>query len=185
MRDMQKSLFFTLFFSAVGIFALSKNPAGSRQVDKFTSRLPLVNHALLLAEQIRFNSAIAMMLESGLLIDNCLEMAVGSVKNHDTRHALSLAKDRIKKGEPLAKSLKSSQFYSDFSISLLEVGEESGQLAPVFNELSSRARREFEGWIERVTTLLEPVLILLMGAIVGGVVVTMLLSIVSVNDLGI
>ncbi|MDG1166187.1 MAG: type II secretion system F family protein, partial [Porticoccaceae bacterium] len=75
--------------------------------------------------------------------------------------------------------------YSDFSLSLIEVGEESGKLPPVFNEISSRSRREFESWVDRMTSLLEPVLIIVMGGVVGGVVVTMLLSIVSVNDIGV
>jgi type II secretory pathway component PulF len=69
-------------------------------------------------------------------------------------------------------------------MSLVEVGEESGDLSSVFQEISIRARRDFETKVERMTSLLEPVLILVMGGIVGGVVVVMLLSIVSVNDVG-
>ena len=72
----------------------------------------------------------------------------------------------------------------DFSLSLIEVGEESGQLGPVFTEISGRSRREFESWVNKMTSLLEPLLILTMGGIVGGVVVTMLLSILAVNDVG-
>ncbi len=55
---------------------------------------------------------------------------------------------------------------------------------PVFSEISGRSRREFESWVDRMTSLLEPLLILVMGGIVGGVVVVMLLSIVSVNEVG-
>jgi len=57
-------------------------------------------------------------------------------------------------------------------------------LGPVFSEISGRSRREFESWVDRMTSLLEPLLILVMGGIVGGVVVVMLLSIVSVNEVG-
>ena len=112
-------------------------------------------------------------------------MAVGSVKNTTLRQGLVVAKERIKKGDTLANALRVSPLYPDFSISLIEVGEESGSLEPVFGEISNRARNEFESWVERFTSLLEPFLILFMGGVVGGVVVVMLLSIVSVNDLGI
>ena len=162
-----------------------KTPNGARKMDEIFFQIPGLNRVFVLVERIRFNTAISMMLASGILIDRCLEMAVGNVKNHVIRQTLVVAKERVKKGEPLARVLSMSPLYPDFSISLIEVGEESGQLEPVFKELSARARREFEGWVERFTTLLEPILILFMGVIVGGVVVTMLLSIVSVNDIGI
>jgi type II secretory pathway component PulF len=162
-----------------------KTPDGARKMDEIFFQIPGLNRVFVLVERIRFNTAISMMLASGILIDRCLEMAVGNVKNHVIRQTLVVAKERVKKGEPLARVLSMSPLYPDFSISLIEVGEESGQLEPVFNELSARARREFEGWVKRFTTLLEPMLILFMGVIVGGVVVTMLLSIVSVNDIGI
>jgi type II secretory pathway component PulF len=135
-------------------------------------------------ERIRFNTAITLMLESGILIDRCLEMAVGSIKNRELKQGLASAKDRVKKGATLSTALRSSPVFDDFSMSLIEVGEESGELAPVFGEISTRARREFESAVDRMTSLLEPALILVMGGIVGGVVVTMLLSIVSVNEVG-
>ena len=125
-----------------------------------------------------------MMLESGILINRCLEMALGSVKNQKLRQGLTAAKERVKKGDTLTAALRTSPLYNDFAISLIEVGEESGALGPVFSEISGRSRREFESWVDRMTSLLEPLLILVMGGIVGGVVVVMLLSIVSVNEVG-
>jgi type II secretory pathway component PulF len=65
------------------------------------------------------------------------------------------------------------------------VGEEGGELARVFNEIARRSRDGFSAWALRLTTLLEPLLILIMGLIVGGVVVVMMLSITSVADIGV
>ena len=165
------------------IIGLEKS-SSARRINNALLMLPAVKNVLVLVERIRFNTAIALMLESGILIDRCLEMAVDSVKNQAIQQELKIAKDRVKKGESLSKALRVSPLYPDFSLSLIEVGEESGELEPVFLELSSRARREFESWVDKMTSLLEPLLILVMGGIVGGVVVTMLLSIVSVNDVG-
>ena len=172
----------------VGIFGLitsMRSPAGARWLDELLINLPLVGNMLILIERVRFNTAIAMMLDSAIMIDQSMEMAIGSVDNVTIRQDLTAIKDRLKKGEVLSVALRASPIYTDFSISLIEVGEESGQLAPVFNEISVRARKDFEAWVDRMTSLLEPLLILTMGGIVGGVVVTMLLSIVSVNDIGI
>ena len=171
--------------AAVGMLVTAlKTAEGARRIDEALLMVPGIKNVFILVERIRFNTAIAMMLESGILIDRCLDMAVGSVKNQTIQQELKVAKERVKKGDTLSKALRASPLYPDFSLSLIEVGEESGQLEPVFAEISRRSRREFESWVDRMTSLLEPLLILVMGGIVGGVVVTMLLSIVSVNDIG-
>ena len=171
--------------TAVGMLVTAlKTAGGARRIDEALLMVPGIKNVFILVERIRFNTAIAMMLESGILIDRCLDMAVGSVKNQTIQQDLKVAKERVKKGDTLSKALRASPLYPDFSLSLIEVGEESGQLEPVFAEISRRSRREFESWVDRMTSLLEPLLILVMGGIVGGVVVTMLLSIVSVNEVG-
>ena len=170
--------------SGVGIYMARKNPSSAAALDAFIARVPGFSGMITRVERIRFNTAITLMLESGILIDRCLEMAVGSIKNRELKQGLASAKDRVKKGATLSTALRSSPVFDDFSMSLIEVGEESGELAPVFSEISARARREFESAVDRMTSLLEPALILVMGGIVGGVVVTMLLSIVSVNEVG-
>ncbi|MDB9843456.1 type II secretion system F family protein [Porticoccaceae bacterium] len=167
-----------------GLNLATKSPSGSRRLDNALMQLPGLNNVLILIERIRFNTAITMMLESGIMIDRCLDLAVGSVRNGALAQGLDVAKERVKKGDALSDALSKSALYPDFLISLIEVGEESGQLAPVFGEISSRSRREFEAWVDKMTSMLEPLLILFMGGIVGGVVVVMLLSIVSVNDIG-
>ena len=98
---------------------------------------------------------------------------------------LSSINDKVRKGEAISTSLKQSGLFPDLFVSLLEVGEESGKMAPVFEEIATRSRNQFSTWTDRVTSLLEPIMILIMGGIVGSVVVVMLMSIVSVNDIGI
>lgn len=176
---------FAVLVVAVGAIVVSgRNPIGAGRLDSFLIRVPGVSGLIARIERIRFNTAVAMMLESGILIDQCLEMALGSIKNSQIRQGLAAAKDRVKKGASLSVALRNSSIYDDFSMSLVEVGEESGELASVFQEISLRARRDFESTVDKMTSLLEPLLIIVMGGIVGGVVVIMLLSIVSVNDVG-
>ena len=176
---------FALIVAAlVAIYMAMKNPSSAAVIDSFIAQMPGFSGMITRVERIRFNTAITLMLESGILIDRCLEMAVGSIKNRQLKQGLVSAKDRVKKGATLSSALRNSPVYDDFSMSLIEVGEESGELAPVFSEISIRSRRDFESAVDRMTSLLEPALILIMGGIVGGVVVTMLLSIVSVNDVG-
>jgi type II secretory pathway component PulF len=185
MQNYQLFLFAGIIGAVVSLITAFKNPVTKRSLDEFLLKVPVIKEALLVVERIRFNSALAMMLEAEISIDKALDLAAGSVNNRFIRQGLMAAKEHIKKGEGLTVSLGKSPLFPDFYLSLLEVGEESGKLSPIFDEIASRSRNEFESWTNKMTSILEPLLILAMGGIVGGVVVTMLLSIVSVNDIGI
>jgi type II secretory pathway component PulF len=148
------------------------------------SMTPLLREATTTIERIRFASGLGMMLESGLPVDRALALASGGVRHTGLRRELGLAIEKVRRGEQLSVSLRQTRLFPDFFASLLEVGEESGELGRVFNEIARRSRDAFAAWTQRMTTLLEPLLILLMGLIVGGVVVIMMLSITSVADVG-
>lgn len=145
--------------------------------------LPLIGSLVLLVNQVEANSTLSITLASGLPVDRAFGLAAHSVRNKDLRQSLLGAQELIRRGETPSKALRGNPLYPDFSHSLIEVGEESGDLQPCFNELADRARSDFELRIAQLTSILEPILILFMGGIVGGVVVTMLLSVVSVNDI--
>ena len=183
-QNYQWFFFIALFLAIFGVKKYAETPSGKRSIDEILLRVPGIGNILLMLERIRFNSALAMMLQAGIAIDKALELSIGSVKSKPIAQGLYSAKENIKKGAGLTESLSRSEIYPDFYLSLLEVGEESGKLTSVFDEIAARSRHEFELKVDSLTSLLEPVLILVMGAIVGGVVVTMLLSIMSVNEFG-
>lgn len=155
------------------------------KVARYALQMPVVSEFIKQIERIRFNSAMALMLDAGVKVDNAIEAAVANVQNPMIRNSLEIANGKIKKGAPLAQSLAMTPIYPEFYVSLLEVGEESGALSRIFGEIANRSKAEFEGWTDKITNILEPLLILVMGGIVGSVVITMLLSVVSVNDISV
>lgn len=165
----------------VGVYAF-KQPETQRKWSEIALRIPGVKSMVQLAERIRFCSSVAMMLKSGVNVDNALAMAVGNVKNHLLRREIEIANRKVKQGSGLTHALSQVTLFPDFYVSLMEIGEQSGNLERVFDEITDRSRQEFESYTQRMTTLIEPLLILFMATFVGGVVVTMLLSMVSVND---
>lgn len=172
----------TAVLGALGFASAWRRPELRRRLLAQAMRVPGLRSFLLRAEQVRLNAALAMMLASGVPIDRSLRLATGSLQTETLARALDGARRQVNGGAPLATALAATPLYSSFFQSLIEVGEESGDLLPVFEEIKRRARNDFESAVERFTTLLEPLLIVFMGAVVGGVVVTMLLSIVAVND---
>lgn len=172
-----------LVLGIVFILFSSKQALVKSASQKLALRLPLFKSAVILIERIRFNTSLAMMLKAGLAIDSALELARGSVKNVEIQRELLIAINKVKRGELLSGALRQTRLYPDFFASLLAVGEESGELAKIFNEIAIRSQKEFTAWVNRVTSLLEPLMILTMGGIVGSVVIIMMLSITSVTDL--
>jgi len=168
-----------------GLISAFKQPIFVAWWQRWCLKLPIVKMVVLTVERIRFNSGLAMMVKAGVSVDKAIGLSAGNIKNSLLRREIDIAKKKINRGSALTPALKQTSLNPDFFVSLLEVGEESGNLAKVFDEIANRSRQEFETWTENMTTLIEPLMILFMGVLVGGVVVVMLLSMVSVNDIGI
>lgn len=183
MIQYQLWLLVVIIASAFGLVSGFKNPRFLRWWQSLSLKLPVIKNAIITIERIRFNSGLSMMVKAGVPIDKAIELSAGNIKNLVLRRELEIAKQKIKRGNALTPSLKQTSLYPDFFISLLEVGEESGNLEKVFDEIANRSRQEFESWTENMTTLIEPLMILFMGGIVGGVVVVMLMSMVNINDI--
>lgn len=152
-------------------------------IDRSVAFIPILRSLNITLERVRFSSGLSLMLHSGVAIDKALVLAAGNVQSLSLRSEMTHVISKIKRGESLSSCLKQTQLFSDYFSSLVEVGEESGQLAKVFGEVAERSRAVFSENTLRLTTLLEPILILFMGLIVGAVVVVMMLSITSVTDI--
>jgi type II secretory pathway component PulF len=184
MIEYQTWLLVGLVASIAALIYGFKQPTFVVYWQRLSLRLPVISTAVVTIERIRFNSGLSMMLKAGVPIDKALGLSAGNIKNHLLKREMDIAKQKVKRGSALTAALKQSSLYPDFFISLLEVGEESGNLGRVFDEVANRSRAEFESWSSRMTTLIEPLMILFMGVFVGGIVVVMMLSMVSVNDIG-
>jgi type II secretory pathway component PulF len=179
------------WFLAAGLLALGvlakpalTRPEVMRFVQTWQLKVPVLKNAVTLLERIRFNSGLSMMLSAGVAIDQALTLSAANVKNLLIRNELDIAIQKIKRGEQMSQVLRQSCLYPDFFASLLAVGEESGELGRVFAEITKRSQRDFSQWVTRFTSLLEPLMILVMGALVGGVVVIMMLSITTSSNIG-
>ncbi len=185
MQQYQGLLMVGLIASTFGLITAFKQPSFLKWWQGVSLHLPIIKKAIITVERIRFNSGLAMMIKAGVQIDRAIGLSAGNIKNFALKREMDIVKKKVKGGSALAPALKQTSLYPDFYISLLEVGEESGNLERVFDEIANRSRQEFESWADRMTTLLEPLMILFMGGFVGGVVVVMLLSMVSINEMGI
>lgn len=158
-------------------------PTISKSLQWVKENLPLLKRANLLVEQIRFNSALYTMMGSGVKVDRAISLATETLKTNSLKSEVKMAEEQIRRGEKLSDCLAETRLYPPYFASLLSIGEESGDLQSVFDEIAERSRLSFNAWVTQFTNLLEPLLIMVMGAIVGSVVVIMMLSITAVTDI--
>lgn len=184
MRQWQWLVFGLCVAAGFLVWRYRASPAVIDFFDQLLIDTPGLRDALAMVERIRFSSGLGLMLEADLPVDRALTLATGNIRHGLLRREMTSAVERVKRGEQLSKALRQTRLFPDYFASLLEVGEEGGELAKVFVEIARRSRDAFSAWALRLTTLLEPLLILIMGLIVGGVVVIMMLSITSVTEVG-
>lgn len=147
-----------------------------------SAKIPGVGNIILTAERIRFASSMAMMLDAGLQLDTTLELTAATLKHPDLKRDAKQALVQLKSGKQLSFVLSKTKIFPEIFLSIIKVGEETGNLPRVFNEVASRSRVDLEGVIKKLTTLLEPLMLVFMGGFVGGIVISMLMSMVSIND---
>ena len=147
-----------------------------------SAKVPGVGKIILTAERIRFASSMAMMLDAGLQLDTTLELTSATLKHPDLKRDAKQALVQLKSGKQLSFVLSKTKIFPEIFLSIIKVGEETGNLPRVFNEVASRSRIDLDAVIKKLTTLLEPLMLVFMGGFVGGIVISMLMSMVSIND---
>ncbi len=152
---------------------------------KVLTKIPAINKILFELETIRFSSTMQLTLSAGMTINQAITLATEVVSTKLMTEKLKFVEDRVSSGGKFSESLKSTGLFDAMYLGLVEVGEESGKMDEVFAQLTLRTREEMEARITKLTTLLEPLLILFLGGFVGGIVVIMILSIMSGQDVGI
>ena len=166
-----------------GLFVMKDHDAVKRVRFWLAANLPIIKKTSLTLENLRFASALSMLLSSGVVLSDALTYAIDSVSNTFIKKKLVLVKNRVRQGENLSAILSDAGFLPDMFQGLVEVGEQAGSLGEIFKEMEIRLRADYEKTVAGVITLIEPIMIVVMGFIVGSVVVGLLLSMVSVNDM--
>jgi type II secretory pathway component PulF len=152
-------------------------------LDMMLIKIPILRYLSYSLENLRFVSSMAILLKSGILLVDALGYSIRSIGNVRVQKQLLSARGEVKQGKKLSEALARTDFLPDIFIGVIEVGEQTGNLTEIFTDMETRFKDDYENRLSAMITLLEPIMILVMGIIVGSVVVIMLLSIVSVNDL--
>jgi len=145
--------------------------------------LPMIGPIVLKSETGRFARTLAMLLQNGLPMLRALSIVRETMTNLVLADAVAEITDRLKQGQSLAELMHRSQVFPNFAVQMIRVGEESGTLPEILSNVAVAYDRDTRVTIKRTLTLLEPLLILVLGAIIAGVILSILVAILGINEL--
>ena len=156
------------FLLVMLFFLIIKTKRGKQAIDTFLLKLPFISQIVKKNNCAFLIRSLSSLIAAGVSLIRALEISSKTVGNHYFQEALIEASKKIKKGEKLSSALKSHQDIFPFGvIEMMEVGEETGKTSDILKKLADFYEQEAASAIEKLSILLEPVLIIIMGLAVG------------------
>lgn len=160
-----------------------KSEQGRLKWDRWMLRIPLLGVVLRKVEVARFSRTLGTLLHGGVPLLQSMNIVRDIIGNQSISRTIEPIRNGIKKGEGIAQPMKQSGVFPPLALHLIEVGEESGKLDTMLTQVADVYDTEVRSSIKNLIAFFEPALILLMGIIIGAIVVSMLMSIFSINDI--
>lgn len=164
--------------AAVKIFFKTK--VGIRLWDIAGLRLPKFGDLVMKSTVARFTRTFGTLLASGVPILEALNITRGTIKNSVISDALLRVHDRVRDGEPLATPLDQQKIFPTMVTSMVEVGEETGQLSEMLNRIADNYDEEVDNAVGGITSVIEPIMIVFLAVMVGTIVIALFLPIIQI-----
>jgi general secretion pathway protein F len=163
----------------------TRTAAGRIWWDATRLKTPLLGIALLKAETARFARAMATLVANSVPLVQSLSIAAATLNNKTVSGALDGVALGVKRGEGIAAPMRKAGVFPPLASHLLTVGEETGRLDQMFARMADIYENDTRAAIKRFTSIFEPVVILVMGVLVGALILSMLLAITSINQVAV
>ncbi len=162
--------------------AYIRTSVGKLWWDSLRLKLPLLGDALRKAETARFARAMATLVAASVPLVQSLGISRGILNNRKIAGTLDGIAQGVKRGEGISQPLSRAGEFPALAGHLLAVGEETGRLDAMFNRMADIYDNETRTAIRRFTSIFEPLIILVMGVMVGTLILSLMLAITSIND---
>jgi general secretion pathway protein F len=160
-----------------------KTETGQLMADRWLLNIPLIGEVARLVAISRLTSTLATMLASGVQLLDAMDVAKRVMNNRVLEHAVEGARQNIREGETIAEPLKRSGEFPALVTHMIAVGERSGEMEEMLRRIGQIYDGEVDRVITRFTSLLEPIMILVMGVLVFFIVVAILLPIFEMGQM--
>lgn len=162
----------------------AKTYQGRMAFEKIMFNMPVMGNIYRLIIVERFCSQMAILIESGVPILYALDICSRLVDNNTCSVIINNIKDSVKEGEWLVTPMEKSQFFPPLAVQMINVGEETGELSKMFNHVSAFFQDNVTTFMKRFATIIEPFMLVFMGAVIGTIVLAMFLPMFNIAQLG-
>lgn len=160
-----------------------RSTEGRQSLHRFMLKLPVVGEIVFEFEMSKFARTVGTLLGNGVSLLKAISIAIDTVGNSVVKQSLQVLPPAVKAGRRMSVALDEAGQFTPMVIQMTRVGEESGSLDQMMLELAKVFDDHVQSGVKRGLTLLEPILILGMGALIGLIIIAILMGILSVNDL--
>ena len=157
-----------------------KTKIGIRVWDTAALKLPKIGDLVMKSTVARFTRTFGTLLASGVPILEALTITRGTIKNSLISDALSRVHDRVRDGENLSTPLDQQNIFPTMVTSMVEVGEETGQLPEMLNRIADNYDDEVDNSVGAITSVIEPIMIVFLAVVVGTIVIALFLPIIQI-----
>ena len=176
---------FIMALAGVGIFYLMryiKTPKGKMQFHTILLRIPIIKVILIKIAVARFSRTFAALTSSGVTVLDALEVTGGAIGNKVIEKELAEAAKEVRNGKPLSEPIAASKYFPPIVGQMLAVGEETGQIDTILIKVADFYDEEVDTVIESLSSIIEPVMIVVLGGVVGLIAASVMGPIASLSQ---
>ncbi len=173
-----------LLIIPVSIVQFFKTKQGKRVFDTNILRLPVIGMLMRKVAVARFTRTLGTMVSSGVPILQALEVTAATAGNVVIKEAVDRTRASIREGESIAEPLRASGVFPPMVVQMISVGEETGELDKMLLKIADFYDTEVDAAVKGLTSIIEPLVIVFMGLVIGGIVVSVFMPMLSlVNNI--
>jgi type IV pilus assembly protein PilC len=172
------------FLSVIGIFFWSRSEEGGVAFDRILFKLPVLGETLLKFQVSQFCRTLSTLLTGGTPLVAALQTASESISSRLVRGTVQDATKKVREGESMHTALSSSHVMPEMAMDMIEVGESSGALSPMLTSVAEFYEEEVNLRLTAMVSLIEPLILVFMGLLVAGILISLYLPIFSFSISG-
>jgi len=182
--DILRKYFWVLIILMIGVILavrmIYNRDAGKLAIDRTLLRLPVMGDLVRKTAIARFSRTLATLLSSGVPILDALETTAKTSGNKVVENAVSAARVSISEGETIAGPLSREQVFPPMVVQMISIGEATGGLDDMLTKIADFYDAEVDAAVENLTSALEPIIMVFLGVVIGGIVISMYLPIFKI-----
>jgi type IV pilus assembly protein PilC len=184
-KFVQSSIIYMVIALVIAVFLFRrfyKTESGQRSIDRLVLKIPVFGVLALKSSVARVTRTLATLLSSGVAILESLVIVARVAKNKIIEDALIVARARISEGKSMSEPLQESGVFPPMVVQMVQVGESTGALDNMLNKIADFYEEDVDNLVTNLTSLMEPLIMMFLGVILGGLIIAMYLPIFKIGQ---